>query len=48
MLKYVLAITWHSLFITGMCGSFQKNLEIEYYKVVKKVLQYLEGKKSSC
>jgi hypothetical protein len=33
-------------FVTGLLGRFQSNPEIEHWKLVKKVLRYLQGTKS--
>ena len=43
MLKYVRALTWHLL--PGLLGRFQSNSEIEHWKLVKKVLCYLQRTK---
>ena len=32
-------------FITGLLGRFQSNPEIEHWKLVKKILRYLQGTK---
>jgi hypothetical protein len=32
-------------FVTGLLGRFQSNLGIEHWKLVKKVLRYLQGTK---
>jgi hypothetical protein len=45
-LQYVQMCTRPGLtFFTGLLGIYQKNLEIEHWKLVKKVLRYLEGTK---
>ena len=41
MLKYIRALT----FVTGLLGRYQSNPGIEYWRLVKKVLRYLQGTK---
>jgi hypothetical protein len=45
-LQYGQVCTWPDLaFVTGLLGRYQKNLGIEHWKLVKKVLRYLQGTK---
>jgi hypothetical protein len=45
-LQYARVFTRPDLaFVTGLLGRFQSNLGIEHWKLVKKVLQYLQGTK---
>ena len=34
-------------YVVGMLGRYQSNLSIEHWKVVKKVLRYLQGTKNN-
>jgi hypothetical protein len=46
ILQYAQVCTRPDLaFVTGLLGRFQSNPEIEHRKLVKKVLQYLQGTK---
>jgi hypothetical protein len=35
-------------FVTGMLGRYQKNLDIDHWNGIKKVLIYIQGTKASC
>jgi hypothetical protein len=47
-LQYAQVCTRPNLaFVTGLLGRYQKNLEIEHWKLVKKIMCYLQGMKTS-